>query len=804
MYAMRAQGILPQDDGLFQIGPGPTPIPETTDAPSDVSTPYVLQVGEIFTGELDAVSDRDWMAITLTAGETYQFDLLGSANGHGTLGDPYLRLRDATGNYVAHNDDGGYGLNSRLVFTAPDSATYYLSAGGYADSSAGTYLLTANIATPPGTGSLPLATPDELADYLTDGFWQDSGLSPRSFDTSASNQITVNITGLSAEGQQLARWALESWEMVADIVFVEVTSGGDILFENTGSGAYSQSTVQGTTIQQSTVNVSQDFVTNNGTAMGSYAFQTFLQDIGHALGLGLPGLYNNALLADPAARSFGNDTWQMSVMSSFSQYDDTSGTYPIWGRPVTPMLADILAIQALYGAPGAGSATAGDTTYGANTTLSNAFGQFFTAFHDTLDPAIYNGGSVTFTLYDQGGVDTLDLSTERSDLSIDLTPGTQFHAGYYYGTLAIAPGTMIERLITGHGYDQLFGNAADNFMSGNDGFDQLWGADGNDTLLGGADGDLMGGGGGDDDLSGGTGQDTLYGDTGDDRAAGGEGHDALWGGQGQDTLLGEAGNDVGGGGAGHDVVHGDAGADTLFGGLGNDFLSGGTDDDRLFGGDGDDMLLGGAGDDELRAGSGDDNLWGEDGADLLLAGAGNDLAGGGAGDDVLWGGAGHDTLFGGADDDLLGGGLGHDVLWGGTGDDVLYGVSGRDVLAGEAGSDLVWGGDSDDTLLGGGGDDTLIGGEGDDVLDGGAGRDTLVFVPGSGDDLVMGFSLTEDILQLDDALWAGAGPLSAAQVVNGFASVVGSDIVLSFAGGESITIQGLTDLTGLAGAFDIV
>ncbi|WAT17929.1 hypothetical protein OZN62_13590 [Aurantiacibacter sp. MUD11] len=54
--------------------------------------------------------------------------------------DPYLELRDADGETLASNDDGGNGLNSLLRHTFAESGTYTIVASGYGEST-GEYLL---------------------------------------------------------------------------------------------------------------------------------------------------------------------------------------------------------------------------------------------------------------------------------------------------------------------------------------------------------------------------------------------------------------------------------------------------------------------------------------------------------------------------------------------------------------------------------------------------------------------------------------------------------------------------------------
>lgn len=86
-------------------------------------------------------------------------------------------------------------------------------------------------------------------------------------------------------------------------------------------------------------------------------------------------------------------------------------------------------------------------------------------------------------------------------------------------------------------HEVIFGNAANNYLSGGSGDDRIFGYGGNDTLLGGTGKDRMDGGSGRDKLDGGTGNDKLFGGSGNDTLIGGAGHDKLGGGAGRDTFL---------------------------------------------------------------------------------------------------------------------------------------------------------------------------------------------------------------------------------------------------------------------------
>lgn len=92
-------------------------------------------------GNLEQGRDTDWFRASLTAGQSYVFDLEGQPTGAGSLSDPLLRLFDANGNEVAVNDDGGEGYNSRLQFSPSASGAYYVSAEAFGNAT-GTYRLT--------------------------------------------------------------------------------------------------------------------------------------------------------------------------------------------------------------------------------------------------------------------------------------------------------------------------------------------------------------------------------------------------------------------------------------------------------------------------------------------------------------------------------------------------------------------------------------------------------------------------------------------------------------------------------------
>ena len=103
----------------------------TDDFAAGTETTGTVEVGGSATGEIDFFSDRDWFAVDFAAGSTYRIDLKGGYTGSGTLRNPYLRGVHEANGYLIHytdNDRSGAGLNSRLTFTAEETATYYVAA----------------------------------------------------------------------------------------------------------------------------------------------------------------------------------------------------------------------------------------------------------------------------------------------------------------------------------------------------------------------------------------------------------------------------------------------------------------------------------------------------------------------------------------------------------------------------------------------------------------------------------------------------------------------------------------------------
>ncbi len=215
---------------------------------------------------------------------------------------------------------------------------------------------------------------------------------------------------------------------------------------------------------------------------GTYGYMALIHETLHTLGLKHPGSYNaGGGTTEGPFLSPSEDNTTNTVMT---YNNGTSDTRYYGSLAITPMSYDIQALQYLYGAR---NQNANATTYTFNTVYgyevsSQVFGSTTTQLKQTL--------------WDAGGVDTLDFSRLAAGVNyrFDLNPGgilttqASYNGSTYYdygqdsnpsdgiaqgpqyvtsgfGT-TIAKGTVIENLINSRGNDYIIANSASNVFKG--------------------------------------------------------------------------------------------------------------------------------------------------------------------------------------------------------------------------------------------------------------------------------------------------------------------------------------------------
>ena len=332
----------------------------TGDASANTGTTYTISLGDVFQGTLDPAADKDWVKVELSAGTIYDFTLSG-------VDSADFALFDSSGNHVVSG--GIIPSGGKLIFSPTATGTYYIYVGSTDSDHSGEYELSLV------ENTIPEGTYDEIADYLTDGFSEWEGATRLAFEVESGSVLTANITALTEDGQQLAKWALEAWTSVTGIQFEFVDhDNAHITFDDNEDGGFTLPAAVDGIIISSHVNVSADWLIIYGKTMDSFTFSTYIHEIGHALGLGHPGPYNDEVVTYGVKNIFLNDSYQASVMSYIPQ---TQNTYinASFANHVTPMIADIIAIQNLYGIPT--DINVGDTVYGYQSNVDGYLGQFF-------------------------------------------------------------------------------------------------------------------------------------------------------------------------------------------------------------------------------------------------------------------------------------------------------------------------------------------------------------------------------------------------------------------------------------------
>lgn len=172
-------------------------------------------------GTIERAFDRDLYRFTATAsGEM----MIREIARWGSRLDPLLRVYDENGQLIAHNDDDGLSLNSRVMISVTAGLTYYVQAGGYGWSRDSYQLQLATVA--PITDDFPNSLAEAATWQLApDGSGTQTGVIERAGDVDIL-RVEATVSGqMTITQSAAAQGRLDSYLAVYD-------AGGQLIARN--------------------------------------------------------------------------------------------------------------------------------------------------------------------------------------------------------------------------------------------------------------------------------------------------------------------------------------------------------------------------------------------------------------------------------------------------------------------------------------------------------------------------------------------------------------------------------------------
>jgi|GEM_PF-1519115 len=424
----------------------------------------------------------------------YKFSLL--QNSAFTL-DTTLLAKQFDIGFIKPTISGGYeGVSYTYFLNSPDKHIYTLPAGTYyLDVSSLTTLTTATKLDIPVISDTSVNFNTTFENTAPNVLKADlaNAKSAISTDTAGNLELTYtfdlskilgtddaspNATPFSDQQKQAARLALQAYENIANLKFRELSAGSNetaqFTFTNVsslGDAAGEASTQQSNTNDYSRVTVRIDaskIDASSNFAIGSNDYATLLHEIGHALGLKHPRSYGSGGAGSELPfLTTEKDSTQYTIMSYNlptylikDGYDLNKNSAAVAEK--TPLLYDIAAIQKLYGV---------NQNYNSDDTVYR--------WDKDTDPHM--------SIWDSGGIDTLDASNHSQKQELDLRAGkfgsigaitlryddnsTELYAPQ--NNVSIAFDTIIENAIGSNQDDVIIGNSVANQLTGNGGKDSF-------------------------------------------------------------------------------------------------------------------------------------------------------------------------------------------------------------------------------------------------------------------------------------------------------------------------------------------